>query len=49
MIPQEAQFETLVGNTVKQLLADAAAGKPVDDQTIQSQLAAANKKMQSGG
>ncbi|MFB9834331.1 ABC transporter substrate-binding protein [Actinoallomurus acaciae] len=49
MIPQEAQFETLVGNTVKQLLADAAAGKPVDDQTIQKQLAAANKKMQSGG
>lgn len=49
MIPQEAQFETLVGNTVKQLLADAAAGKPIDDQTIQRQLAAANKKMQSGG
>ncbi|GAA4509927.1 sugar ABC transporter substrate-binding protein [Actinoallomurus oryzae] len=49
MIPQEAQFETLVGNTVKQLIADAAAGKPVDDQTIRSRLAAANKKMQSGG
>ncbi|MGI5231567.1 ABC transporter substrate-binding protein [Actinoallomurus sp. CA-142502] len=49
MIPQEAQFETLVGNTVKQLIADAAAGRPVDDQTIQSRLAAANKKMQSGG
>jgi multiple sugar transport system substrate-binding protein len=49
MIPQEAQFETLVGNTVKQLIADAAAGRPVDDRTIQSRLAAANKKMQSGG
>jgi multiple sugar transport system substrate-binding protein len=49
MIPEEAQFETLVGNTVKQLIADSAAGKPVDDQTIKNQLAAANKKMQSGG
>jgi multiple sugar transport system substrate-binding protein len=49
MIPQEAQFETLVGNAVKQLIADAAAGKPVDDQTIKSRLAAANKKMQTGG
>jgi multiple sugar transport system substrate-binding protein len=49
MIPQEAQFETLVGNTVKQLIADAAAGKPIDDQAIKNQLAAANKKMQSGG
>jgi multiple sugar transport system substrate-binding protein len=49
MVPQEAQFETLVGNTVKQLIADAAAGKPVDDQAIKAQLTAANKKMQSGG
>ncbi|MEU6041525.1 extracellular solute-binding protein [Actinomadura sp. NPDC047616] len=31
MIPQEAQFETLVGNTVKQLVADAAAGRPVGE------------------
>jgi multiple sugar transport system substrate-binding protein len=49
MIPQEAQFETLVGNTVKQLIADAASGKTVDDQTIKNQLTAANKKMQTGG
>ncbi len=49
MIPQEAQFETLVGNAVKQLIADAAAGRPVDDQTIMSRLSAADKKMQSGG
>jgi multiple sugar transport system substrate-binding protein len=49
MIPQEAQFETLVGNTVKQLIADAASGKTVDDQTIKNQLSAANKKMQTGG
>jgi multiple sugar transport system substrate-binding protein len=49
MIPEEAQFETLVGNTVKDLIADAAAGKPVTDQTIKDKLAAANKKMQAGG
>jgi multiple sugar transport system substrate-binding protein len=49
MIPQEAQFETLVGNTVKQLIADAASGKTVDDQTIKNALTAANKKMQTGG
>lgn len=49
MVPEEAQFETLVGNTVKQLIADAAAGKPVDEQTIKNALSAANKKMQSGG
>ena len=49
MIPQEAQFETLVGNTVKQLTADAAAGRQTDDQTIKSRLSEANKKMQQGG
>lgn len=49
MIPQEAQFETLVGNTVKQLTADAAAGRPTDDQTIKNRLSEANKKMQQGG
>jgi multiple sugar transport system substrate-binding protein len=49
MIPEEAQFETLVGNSVKELIADAAAGKPVTDEMIKDKLAAANKKMQSGG
>jgi multiple sugar transport system substrate-binding protein len=49
MIPEEAQFETLVGNTVKQLIADAASGKTVDDAAIKNALTAANKKMQTGG
>ncbi|MEV0401260.1 extracellular solute-binding protein [Actinoallomurus sp. NPDC050550] len=49
MIPQEAQFETLVGNTVKGLIADAAAGRPVDDATVKARLADADKKMQAGG
>jgi multiple sugar transport system substrate-binding protein len=46
MIPQEAQFETLMGETVKQLIADAAAGIPVTDQTIKTLLSTANQKMQ---
>ncbi|GDY29598.1 sugar ABC transporter substrate-binding protein [Gandjariella thermophila] len=49
MIPQEAQFETLVGTAVKDLLADAASGKPVDDAAIQAKLAAANQQMKSSG
>jgi multiple sugar transport system substrate-binding protein len=49
MIPQESQFETLVGTAVKDLLADAASGKPVDDAAIQAKLAAANQQMKSSG
>lgn len=49
MVPQEAQFETLVGSAVKQLIADAAVGKPVDEQAIKNALGAANKQMQAGG
>ncbi len=49
MIPQEAQFETLVGNAVKQLVAQAAAGRPVDDRVIKNQLTAADEKMRTGG
>lgn len=49
MIPEEAQFETLVGNTVKELIAQAAAGRPVNEQVIKDKLTAAEKKMQTGG
>lgn len=49
MVPQEAAFETLVGTAVKELLADAASGKPVDDAAIQAKLAAANQQMKSAG
>jgi multiple sugar transport system substrate-binding protein len=49
MIPQEAQFESLVGTAIKDLLADAASGKPVDDAAIQAKLAAANQQMKSSG
>jgi multiple sugar transport system substrate-binding protein len=49
MVPNEAQFETLVGNAVKQLVAQAATGKPVTSQVIQTSLNSANKQMQASG
>lgn len=49
MVPNEAQFETLVGNAVKGLIAQAATGKPVTSQVIQAALANANKQMQASG
>ncbi|WP_253778185.1 ABC transporter substrate-binding protein [Goodfellowiella coeruleoviolacea] len=49
MIPQEAQFETLIGAALKDLLARAASGQPVDDATIHDKLATANEQMKSAG
>lgn len=49
MIPQESQFETLIGTVVKDLLAQAASGKKVDDATIKAKLNTANQQMRSGG
>ena len=49
MVPDEAQFETLVGNAVKQLIAQAATGKPVTTQVIQTALNSANKQMEASG
>jgi multiple sugar transport system substrate-binding protein len=49
MIPQEAQFETLVGNAVKALWADIAAGKTVGDSQIKDALTSANQQMKTGG
>jgi multiple sugar transport system substrate-binding protein len=49
MIPQESQFETLIGTAVKDLLAQAASGQPVDDSVIQAKLRSANDQMRSGG
>ncbi|MFJ6214146.1 ABC transporter substrate-binding protein [Streptomyces sp. NPDC092296] len=48
MIPEEAQFETLVGNAVRELLAAAASGATVDDTVIRARLAEANSQMQTG-
>lgn len=49
MIPQESQFETLIGTAVKDLLAQAASGKKPDDNTIKARLTTANQQMRSGG
>jgi multiple sugar transport system substrate-binding protein len=48
-IPQEAQFETLVGNALKDLLAAAASGRTVGDAEISDKLAAADSQMQTTG
>ncbi len=36
-VPEESQFETLVGTAMKELFADAASGKPVTDGVRQGQ------------
>jgi multiple sugar transport system substrate-binding protein len=48
-VPQESQFETVVGTAMKTLFADAATGKPVTDALIMSQLQAADQQLAAGG
>jgi multiple sugar transport system substrate-binding protein len=48
-VPEEGQFETLVGGVMKELFADAASGKPITDDAIKSKLTAANKQVKVGG
>ncbi|WP_299531960.1 ABC transporter substrate-binding protein [uncultured Streptomyces sp.] len=45
-VPNESQFETAVGTAVKELWADAAAGKPVTDETVKASLEKAQQTMQ---
>ncbi len=47
MIEETAQFETLVGTAMKDLLAEAAGGKAVDDAAIRAKLTKANQQMAS--
>jgi multiple sugar transport system substrate-binding protein len=47
LIPQEGQMETVMGGTVKQLLATAASGKPVTTSVVEAQLSAANDTMKA--
>lgn len=49
MIPNESQFETTVGNGMKDLIAQAATGDPVNTAEVRKSLSAAQEKMQSGG
>ncbi|GAA1974739.1 sugar ABC transporter substrate-binding protein [Kitasatospora viridis] len=47
-VASESQFETLVGTAVKNLLAAAAAGQPVTDATVKSELTKAQQQMPAG-
>ena len=48
-VPEESQFETLVGTAMKTLLADIASGKQVGTDQIKAALADANKQVKAGG
>ncbi|WP_377270068.1 ABC transporter substrate-binding protein [Peterkaempfera sp. SMS 1(5)a] len=44
-VPEESQFETLIGTAVKNLLAEAASGKAVTDDTVKAELTKAQQQM----
>ncbi|MBT2408327.1 MULTISPECIES: sugar ABC transporter substrate-binding protein [unclassified Streptomyces] len=44
-VPEESQFETAVGTAVKELFADAAAGRPVTTESVKSKLTKAQQQM----
>ncbi|WP_405453090.1 ABC transporter substrate-binding protein [Streptomyces erythrochromogenes] len=44
-VPEESQFETTVGTAVKELFADAAAGRPVTAKAVGAKLAKAQQQM----
>lgn len=48
-IPEESQFETLVGNTVNELIARTASGDAPTEADIEAALSEANQQMLSGG
>jgi multiple sugar transport system substrate-binding protein len=48
-VPEEAQFETLVGTAMKALFADIASGKTVGTAQIQKALADAGAQVKAGG
>ncbi|WP_338090768.1 sugar ABC transporter substrate-binding protein [Planosporangium thailandense] len=48
-VPEESQFETLVGTAMKNLFADAASGKPITDDYVKGKLTAANQQVHAGG
>ncbi|GGO80377.1 ABC transporter substrate-binding protein [Wenjunlia tyrosinilytica] len=47
-VPQESQYETLVGNAVKKLFADAASGHPVTESSVKAELTKAKQQMPGG-
>jgi multiple sugar transport system substrate-binding protein len=44
-VPEESQFETLVGTAMKELFADAASGKPVTEASIKAKLTQAQQQI----
>ncbi|MGW7002157.1 ABC transporter substrate-binding protein [Streptomyces sp. NPDC054933] len=44
-VPDESQFETLVGTAVKDLFADAAAGRPVTEASVRAALTKAQQQL----
>ncbi|MEU4796643.1 sugar ABC transporter substrate-binding protein [Streptomyces sp. NPDC023327] len=44
-VPEESQFETVVGTAVKELFADAAAGRPVTTASVRAKLEKAQQQM----
>jgi multiple sugar transport system substrate-binding protein len=44
-VPEESQFETAVGTAMKELFADAAAGRPITEEKVREKLAAAQEQM----
>ncbi|CAL9356806.1 ABC transporter substrate-binding protein [Streptomyces sp. enrichment culture] len=44
-VPEESQFETVVGTAVKDLFADAAAGRPVTTESVRARLEKAQQQM----
>ncbi|GIH94477.1 extracellular solute-binding protein [Planobispora siamensis] len=47
-VPEESQYETLVGTAMNELFADVASGKPVSEAQIKAKLTEANEKMLAG-
>jgi multiple sugar transport system substrate-binding protein len=48
-VPEEAQFETLVGTAMKTLFANIASGKTVTEADVKKALADANSQVKAGG
>lgn len=48
-VPEESQFETLVGAAMKDLFAEIAAGKTVTADQIKAKLSDANEQVKAGG
>ena len=48
-VPEESQYETLVGTAMKALFADIAGGRTVGEAEVRSRLADATKQVRAGG